>query len=120
MVLKLLNSHRPDSQLESQWALLKLQRNRQLIVSSLYRPPRHSVAALQADFANPEFQLKRILIEQPKVPFVIRGDLNCEILKNPHFPARRHIDVLQTDYTGLPESIHDRTNLHFRPSLGCM
>lgn len=99
MALKLPNSHSPDSQLESQWALLKLQKNRQLIVGSLYRPPRHSVAALQADFADLEFQLQRILIDHPKVPFVICGDLNCDMLKSPHFPARKHIDDLLTDYS---------------------
>ena len=77
----------------------KLQKNRQLVVGSLYRPPRHSVAALQADFADLEFQLQRIMVDYPKVPFVICGDMNCDMLKSPNFPARRHIDEILTDYS---------------------
>ena len=87
MALKLPNSKCPGSLLESQWAQLKLPKNRQLIVGSLYRPPRHSVAALRADFADLETQLQQIFINHPKVPLVICGDLNCDMLKSPSFPA---------------------------------
>ena len=80
MALKLPNSKCPGSLLESQWAQLKLPKNRQLIVGSLYRPPRHSVAALRADFADLETQLQQIFINHPKVPLVICGDLNCDML----------------------------------------
>ncbi|KAF0314443.1 hypothetical protein FJT64_015098 [Amphibalanus amphitrite] len=54
-----------ESKLESQWALLKLDQGRQLIICSLYRPPRHSEAALLADFTDLEAQLQRILIDYP-------------------------------------------------------
>ena len=99
MTLKLPNSKCPGSLLESQWAQLKLPKNRQLIVGSLYRPPRHSVAALRADFADLETQLQQIFINHPKVPLVICGDLNCDMLKSPSFPARQHICDFLSDYS---------------------
>ena len=52
--LMLSVSSHSGSLLESRWALLKLEQNRQLIVGSLYRPPRHTDAALRADFADLE------------------------------------------------------------------
>ena len=99
MALKLPVSQCPDSLLESQWALLKLPKNRQQIVCSLYRPPRHSVAALRADFADLETQLQRILIDHPKVPLVMCGDLNCDMLKSSSFPARQQLSEFLSDYS---------------------
>ena len=64
--LKLNSSEHPGSQLESQWAMLKLEQRRQLIVCSLCRPPRHSGTALRADFADLEIQLQRIVIRLPE------------------------------------------------------
>ena len=52
--LKPTSSQSPSSLLETHWALLKLEQNRQLIVCSLYRPPRHSDASLRADFNDLE------------------------------------------------------------------
>ena len=99
MVLKPPGSNCPDSQLESQWALLKLHKNRKLIVGSLYRPPRHSTAALRADFADLETQLQRILIDYPKIPLVICGDMNCDLKKSSNFPARQHLSDFLSDYS---------------------
>ena len=99
VALKPPGSQCPDSQLESQWALLKLPRHRNLIVCSVYRPPRYSVTALRADFTDLETQLQRVLIDHPNVPFVICGDLNCDMLKSANSPARQHISEFLTDYS---------------------
>ena len=54
--------------------------------------------ALRADFADLETQLQQIFINHPKVPLVICGDLNCDMLKSPSFPARQHICDFLSDY----------------------
>ena len=95
VALKPPSSQCPDSLLESQWALLKLPKNRNLIVCSVYRPPRYSATALRADFTDLETQLQRVLIDHPNVPFVICGDLNCDLLKSASSPARQHISEFQ-------------------------
>ena len=99
VALKPPSSQCPDSLLESQWALLKLPKNRNLIVCSVYRPPRYSATALRADFTDLETQLQRVLIDHPNVPFVICGDLNCDLLKSASSPARQHISEFLSDYS---------------------
>ena len=93
------SSERGGSLLESKWALLKLEQGRQLIVCSLYRPPRHSENALCADFADLEAQLQRVLIDYPRIPLVICGDVNCDLMKEPSFRARQHLDRFLSDYS---------------------
>ena len=97
--LKIPGSESSDSNLESQWALLKLDRGRQLIICSLYRPPRHTEAALLADFTDLETQLQRVLIDYPSVPLVICGDLNCDLLKEPSFRACQHLSDFLSNYS---------------------
>ena len=89
----------PGSLLETHWALLKLERNRQVIVCSLYRPPRYTDASLRADFNDLETQLQRVLIDYPKVPFIICGDLNCDMLKDQTTRARLHLSEFLSDYS---------------------
>ena len=79
--------------------LLKLERNRQLIVCSVYRPPRQTDAALRADFSDLETQLQRVLIDFPKIPFMICGDLNCDMLKEESFRARVHLSDFLSNYS---------------------
>ncbi|KAF0312489.1 hypothetical protein FJT64_016765 [Amphibalanus amphitrite] len=49
--------HPPDSRLETIWSLLKLDHGRQLVLCSIYRPPRYTAAALDADFGDLEAQV---------------------------------------------------------------
>ena len=92
-------SENAASRLESQWSLMKLDRGRRLVVGSLYRPPRHTVAALQDDFADLETQLQRVLIDFPGTPLVICGDLNCDWLKDRSDPACRRLYEFLTDHS---------------------
>ena len=87
----------PDSQLELQWALLKLHQNHKLIVCSLCWPPHYPAAALRADFTDLKTRLQHILIDRSKVPFVICGDLNCDLLKRPCSLAHQHISDFLSD-----------------------
>ena len=67
------------SKLESLWSLFKWDKNR-VIIASLYRPPRHTVAALQADFDSLESQYQHVVMQYPDCPIVLAGDLNCDLL----------------------------------------
>ena len=60
-------------------ASLKRENNR-VIVALLYRPPRHTAAALEADFDTLEQQFQHVLVNFPDCPIVIAGDLNCDLL----------------------------------------
>ena len=67
------------SKLESLWCQFKWGNNR-LIVASLYRPPRHTASALEADFVTLEEQYQHVLVNFLDCPIVIAGDLNCDLL----------------------------------------
>ena len=62
------------SKLESLWCQLKWENNR-VIVASLYRPPRHTAAALEAYFDTLEQQFQHVLVNFPDCPIVFAGDL---------------------------------------------
>lgn len=79
----------PESKLEALWMLVKLEGGgRQLIIGSLYRPPRHTASAIEADFTDLEAQVERLTISHPKGTIIICGDLNCDMLKDPPSLAR--------------------------------
>ena len=99
VTIKPSTSPHPGSLLETRWMLFKLERNRQLIVCSVYRPPRQTDAALRADFSDLETQLQRVLIDFPKIPFMICGDLNCDMLKEESFRARVHLSDFLSNYS---------------------
>ena len=97
--LKIPSSGNAASKLESQWTLLKLERGRQVVIGSVYRPPRYTVAALQDDFTDLETQLQRVMIDSPGTPLLICGDLNCDWLKAPSDPARRRLEEFVSDHS---------------------
>ena len=66
-----------DSQackLESLWSLFTWDSSR-VIVASLYRPPRRTSAALEADFDCLEAQYQQVVVNYPECPVVLIGDL---------------------------------------------
>ena len=96
--LKVPERRRPGSALETVLSLLKLDRERQLIVASVYRPPNHTAAALTSDFADLEAQYQRVLIDHPNNDIVICGDLNCDLRKPETDAGRRHISQFMSDF----------------------
>ena len=75
------------SKLEGLWSLLKWDKNR-IIVASLNRPPRHTAAALQADFDTLESHYQHVVSQHPDCPIVLAGDLNCDLLSDSSLPKR--------------------------------
>ena len=70
-----------------------------IVYCVLIVPPSHSETALRADFADLEAQLQRIVIDYPRVPLVICGDINCDLLKDSSFRARQHLSKFLSDYS---------------------
>ena len=91
------NSH--ESCLETIWLLVKLDQGRQLLICSIYRPPRYTAAALEADFSDLEAQLQRVVLDHPSVPVILGGDLNCDLLKSPPAPARARLEEFLAEYS---------------------
>ncbi|KAF0293088.1 hypothetical protein FJT64_008988 [Amphibalanus amphitrite] len=87
-----------DSRLEAVWSTVTLDRGRRLLIGSIYRPPRYTAAALDADFGDLEAQLQRALLDHPNVTIIIGGDLNsavailCDLLRVT--PARLRVAAL--------------------------
>ena len=77
--IKVPAAEQADTKLESLWNLFRWDNNR-VIVASLYRPPRHTAAALEADFDCLEQQYQHVLLHYPDCPIVLAGDLNCDLL----------------------------------------
>ena len=78
--IKVPLSDGPNCKLESLWSLFTWDKNRRLIIAALYRPPRRTVAALDADFTLLEQQYQHALIHCPECDVVLAGDLNCDWL----------------------------------------
>ncbi|KAF0298489.1 hypothetical protein FJT64_004166 [Amphibalanus amphitrite] len=65
--------------LESLWLRVKPATGRQFSIAAVYRPPRRTVAAVQADLDELEVQFQRVLL-QHSGPIFIMGDLNLQTL----------------------------------------
>ena len=99
VALKVCTDPVVDSKLEVIWMTVKLDNGRKLIVGSLYRPPRHTIAALQADFGDLEIQMQYLTINYPSATIVICGDLNCDMIKAPPDAARSRLEELLSVYS---------------------
>ena len=88
----------PDSRLETLWVRVTLSRGRRLVIGSVYRPPRHTAAALSADFADLECQYQRVLMDYPNSVTVLSGDFNCDLLKGDSDPACRSLKRFVSDF----------------------
>ena len=70
-----------SSKLESLWLDVKPgRRGHRFVLAVVYRPPRRTVAALDADFETLELQLQHVLLKYPGAKIIINGDLNCNML----------------------------------------
>ena len=96
--LKVAERPRAGSVLESLWVLIKLDHGKQMIIGNFYRPPNRTVAGLDADFADLEAQLQRVMIEHPNTDVVLAGDLNCDTSKPVTDPAHRRLNQFLSDY----------------------
>ena len=88
-----------DSRLESIWSLLKFDHVRQLLLCCIYRPPRYTAAALDADFRDLELQLQSMVLGHPTVAVLICGDLNCDLLKSDPALARTRLETFLSEYS---------------------
>ena len=99
-VHKPIRAPQSDSQLcklESLWSLFTWENSR-VIIASLYRPPRRTGAALEADFESLELQYQHVAINYPDCPVLIVGDLNCDWLDDASLP-KRYLSDFVTKYS---------------------
>ena len=86
----------PSSKVETLWLSVRSgRRGHQFVLAAVYRPPRRTVAALDADFETLELQLQHVMLKHPGTKIVINGDLNCNILgDNSDVPRRTLLNFL--------------------------
>ena len=71
----------PSSKMETLWLNVRSgPRGHRFVLAAVYRPPRRTVAALEADFETLEQQLQHVMLKHPGSKIVINGDLNCNVL----------------------------------------
>ena len=88
-----------ESRLESLWHLHKWGRQ-EIVVGAVYRVPRNSTAALEADFTELDAQYQHILLHYPGRTVIIGGDLNCCMLADTvSHPGRRSLTEFLTRYS---------------------
>ena len=87
----------PGSRLESLWTLVRVGQRRQFVLCVAYRPPRRSVADLNADFGELEAQYQHVSVTYPGCKMFICGDLNCCWLKPDSTPAKRALCTFTSD-----------------------
>ena len=113
--IKVPASDDPTCKLESVWSLFTWDASRRLIVAALYRPPRRTVAALEADFALLEQQYQHVLIHHPECLVVMAGDLNCDWLATS--TSKRFLEEFVKKNT---QCFSTLTHLLSRPALHLM
>ena len=85
-----------DCRLESLWLRIKPQSGKHFSVAEVYRPPRRTVAAVQADLSELEVQFQRVLLRHPG-PIFIMGDLNCDLTDTSSSPGKsRLLEMLRS------------------------
>ena len=71
----------PSSKMEALWLNVRAGRRGQpFVLAVVYRPPRRTSTALEADFETLELQLQHVMLKYPGTKIVINGDLNCNML----------------------------------------
>ena len=63
--IKVTTEPNPNSRLETLWVLVRPDRRRRFVLGTVYRPPRHYVADVEADFSELEAQYQLLCIDYP-------------------------------------------------------
>ena len=85
-----------DCRLESLWLRVKPDSGPHFSIAAVYRPPRRTVTAVQADISELEMQFQRVLLRHPG-PVFIMGDLNCNLLDSSTNAGKdRLVEMLQS------------------------
>ena len=85
-----------DCRLESLWMRVKPESGPHFSIAAVYRPPRRTVAAIEADLTELEMQFQRVLLRHPG-PVFIMGDLNCNLLETAASAGKdRLLDMLRS------------------------
>ena len=87
-----------SSRVEAMWRLTRWARSK-LVIGAVYRQPRNSAAALDADFEDLEWQYQHVLVNHPDCAIVITGDLNCNLLGDVNAPGRRRLTAFLSAYS---------------------
>ena len=95
--IRVTSSDDPVCKLESLWSLFTWSTNRRLIIAALYRPPRRTISALDADFTLLEQQYQDVLVSYPDCHVLLAGDLNCDWLAEG--PSKRFLVDFVTKYS---------------------
>ena len=83
-------SANPASKIETLWLSVRSgRRDHRFVLAAVYRPPRRTVAALEADFETLERQLQHVMLKHPGTKIVINGDLNSNVLGNSSDSSRQ-------------------------------
>ena len=86
------------NRLESLWSLFRWDRSK-IVIGAVYRQPRNTSAALDADFDDLEWQYQHVILNYPDCAVVIAGDLNCDMLGDGDAPARRRLTAFLSAYS---------------------
>ena len=88
-----------ECKLESLWQLYRWGRQ-EVVIGAVYRVPRSTAAALDADFSELDAQYQHILLHYPGRTVIIGGDLNCCMLGDPYsHPGSRRLTEFLNRYS---------------------
>ena len=86
------------------------------MLCTVYRPPRHTLSDLNADFADLQAQLQHVTVNYPHLKVFMCGDLNCCLLKRDMDPAKRTLTEFLSDNS---LAVCRVTNLFYRLTSRC-
>ena len=97
-VLKIPEPDNHQCKLESLWCHIKWDRH-QVVLASLYRLPRHTQAARDADIDQLDRQLQLALMTYPQCANLLAGDLNCNMLNTQNSSGRDKLSEFLVRYS---------------------
>ena len=107
-----------DCRLESLWLRVKPESGPHFSIAAVYRPPRRTAAAVQADLHELEMQFQRVLIRHPGPVFVL-SDLNCNLLDTSADTGRDRLMEMLNSLIIFFEPVCDAAYLLVRITFRC-